>query len=255
MISKPTYYIILTSSPFPHLRNTIERNHEEASPYDIPRPKPILIKSPDLEDEDCDYVEPPIELTSEDEEDPSYYRVPRPVLISDNQRNRPKVSGSPPKGSEGPSLQKQSSSSSVGGGVEQWKRNAGTLPATSNGPTSPHRKDSTQSTSSAPAFLSQSLLLQTVEEDIDNIYTTIPEESPYELESSPAARAESSSPLYQNMDEAKSESGDFSDLKVGPVATSEPGSPASPSGSYPSPVPHTPSSPPHHTANSELALL
>lgn len=70
--------------------------HQEV--YAIPRPNPPLLKmatdpvisSHIPEDVDHDYVEPPLEPMSEDEEDPGYYRVPRTLQssMSDTTCNR-----------------------------------------------------------------------------------------------------------------------------------------------------------------------
>ena len=132
--------IILTSL----IRNTIGRSYNRLSfqqqVYAVPRANPPLVKMPtdptlstttyNDEDSDHDYVEPPIELTSEDEEDPGYYRVPRPLQSSMSDTTYNKWNGSnsiysPPPPSEhsdttnhNSKLEKMESSSiDCGGGV------------------------------------------------------------------------------------------------------------------------------------------
>ena len=179
---KPSLWLQLLSS----YRNTIERNHGYSIKYDIPRAAKKTA-NPLLDDEEAEYVEPPIELNSEDEEDFGYARVPREPHIIGYPQNWPKVSkisGSPPKN-----------------GLDYWSQNA------SRSSTSPPQEEP-QSTSNGPTSFSPAHdLPQTPEgeEGMDSIYSEVPELLPYELEQGPEQWNLTTSSLYQSIAEASSE--------------------------------------------------
>ena len=199
-------------------------------------------------EDDCDhdYAEPPLELTSEDEDDPGYYRVPRPLQSSmSNASSSSKPSGNlfspPPRHDEG----------SV--------RHHGTFSPTST------QRDSTDS--EPPIFPTSAVnfsKLPQEKEEADNgggIYEMVPEESPYEIDPAfcngslpPSSFPPSTIPLYQNTDDARSDvktfkssrsSGDLGSAGGGSGVQGDSGSRWSPSSSAAtSPPPHsnTPSS-------------
>ena len=195
-------------------RNTIERNHSYSINYDIPRAAK-KVSNLSLNDEEAEYVEPPIELNSEDEEDFGYASVPHEPQVIDYPQNWPKVSklsGSPPKN-----------------GVEYWSQNTG------RDSTSPPQQDP-QSTSNGPTSFSpaigfpqtpegeegtDSIYSEVPEEGTDSIYSEVPEPLAYELEQGPEQWNLTTSSLYQSIAEASSEaeavraSGEAGEGKVG----------------------------------------
>ena len=125
------------------------------------------------DDIDHDYVEPPLELTSEDEEDPGYYRVPRALQSSMSDTTCNKWNGSiysPPPPSE----------DSV--------------------TTSGQQRDSGSSGGDPPIFPER--------DDVGGgIYDAVPEESShYETETTGDPHSSVSPvPVYQNADDARAE--------------------------------------------------
>jgi hypothetical protein len=174
----------------PPRRNTIERNYSHLPPkqevYAVPRPNPPLVKmatDPTIshtgdDDIDHDYVAPPLELTSEDEEDPGYYQVPRALQSSMSDTTSNKWNGSiysPPPPSE-------DSTSTAGG----------------------QQRDSGSSGGDPPIFPER--------DDVGGgIYEAVPEESShYEMETTGAPDSSvSAAPVYQNADDARAEAEAF----------------------------------------------
>ena len=226
--------------PLPLLRNTIERNcNFEQGLYAVPRANPPLVKtSADLilgmENMDHDYVEPPLELTSEDEEDPGYYRVPRALQSGMSDASSTRMNGSvsspPPKSSEDSIHHHQSTGS----------------------PTSAQR-DSTGS--DPPVFPTPVNFSETPQEQVEGvgggIYDMVPAESLYEMEpGSTNGQPPSSSPVYQNADDARAaaeafrSSSDLLQLTTSSSVHADTTSPLSPNSTTTSSPPqlHTPSS-------------
>lgn len=178
---------------FSPLRNTIDRNHSHQEfgqgVYAVPRANPPLVKMiddfiPGMEEEH-DYVEPPLELTSEDEEDPGYYRIPRSLQsrMSDTSSTRlnDSVYSPPPKSSDDSSQR----------------------PTTSS-PTSTQR----DSTSSEPSVYPTSTNFSEAPQgnSSNTSYQTAPRESHYDIDPSLTdRRSSSSSHIYQNTDNARAE--------------------------------------------------
>ena len=211
----------------------------------MPRSNPPLVKmstEPSLshtitDDTDHDYVEPPLELTSWDEEDPGYYRVPRALQSSMSDTTCNKWNG----GLYSPTPTEDSSQ----------KRDSG-------------------SSGGDPAIFPE-------RDDVGGgIYDAVPEESPYETEPehSPNPPSSSSSsaavvPVYANADDAKAEAETFKSSRSNSTellnisaagVRGDSASPLSPSTS--SPPPQTPSSswqgkthPNHTTAHHTHVLL
>jgi hypothetical protein len=130
------------------------------------------------DDIDHDYVAPPLELTSEDEEDPGYYQVPRALQSSMSDTTSNKWNGSiysPPPPSE-------DSTSTAGG----------------------QQRDSGSSGGDPPIFPER--------DDVGGgIYEAVPEESShYEMETTGAPDSSvSAAPVYQNADDARAEAEAF----------------------------------------------
>ena len=149
----------------------------------MPRANPPLVKMvddliPGMEEEP-DYVEPPLELTSEDEEDPGYYRIPRSLQsrMSDTSSTRlnDSVYSPPPKFSDDSSQR----------------------PTTSS-PTSTQR----DSTSSEPSIYPTPMNFSEAPQG-NSGGTSYSKESHYDLD--PSCTDTSSSHIYQNADNARAE--------------------------------------------------
>ena len=158
--------------------------------YAVPRPNPPLLKmAPEatliFDDTDHDYVEPPLEMTSEDEDDPAYYRIPRPLQSSMSDTNSNKWNGSvssPPPKSSNDSVRPLSSESSI----------------------TNTQRDSTGSDPRAPVTAPPSSQEKTENDDFgrNGIYDMVPEEFPHEMEPGstdvlPRPSSSSSSAIYQ----------------------------------------------------------
>lgn len=160
----------------------------------MPRANPPLVKMTDdlisgMEETDHDYVEPPLEFTSEDEEDAGYYRVPRSLhsRMSDTSSTRLNdcVYSPPPKSSDDSSQRPTTSS-----------------PISTQG----------DSTSSEPPIFPTPMNFFDVPQGNSGgtSYQTVPKESPYDMDPSLTDRQPfSSSHIYQNTDNARAEAEAF----------------------------------------------
>ena len=181
------------------------------------------------EDTDHDYVEPPLELTSEDEEDPGYYRVPRALQssMSDTTCNR-------------------------------WNGSLYSPPPSQPGeePTPGQQRDSGSSGGELPIFPER--------DDVGGgIYEPVLEESPYEMEPVttplPSPPSVSAMPVYQNANDARAEVEAFKSSRSNSteLLNVTGSSPVSPLTTSPPPQTHTaPSSKslPHPTTQTKSSI-
>ena len=220
--------------------------------YAVPRANPPLVKmAADLTlsaTEENDYVEPPLELTSEDEEGSGYYRIPRSVH---SQESSSRVNGS------------------VSGPLRKTSEDSALLQSTGSvtGTTSPRHDSASSDPPIFPTPVNFALSPQHDEEDVggSSIYDVVPEESPYEVlpeespyevlpEESPyemePAPSSSVSNLYQNSGDARAEAEAFKNSAGHSLLTTIGIISGNTRGDIPSPVSPSTASPPPRTPSS-----
>ena len=211
--------------------------------YAVPRANPPLVKmAADLTlsaTEENDYVDPPLELTSEDEEDTGYYRIPRSIH---SQESSTRVNGSmfgPPRKTSEDSALLQSTGSVTSTTIPQHDS------ASSDPPIFPTPVNFAMSPQHDGEDIGGSSIYDVVPEE--SPYEVLPEESPYEMEPTPSS---SVSNLYQNSGDARAEAEAFKNSAGHSLLTTIGIISGNTRGDIPSPVSPSTASPPPRTPSS-----